>query len=353
MKGSVSTGGSEKLVQITLFLILLAYAFPMFFDVYRIAYFKVVPYDDYARYLLFILGEPGGDVPPSPFVYRYGSVVLASPFYFLPQIPLTGGGAAKDLISYTDEYARALQALCAANVFFVFLSGIIFFVYTRLRMGFSWEGAFICCLVLVILGNYLSLANVDGMTIFPVVIMLIAVAEQRIIMFLCAVAIGTLLNEKVALISTIFVGLRSLFYYKSHPKYVVMTIISLIVLSAFFVIIATFPFPGAANQKDPTTYVSAILATLEQLTSAKGLYLVLWPPLLLSCLWGVGMLVPGDRRFVAISDIGLIWGLVAISSALDVQYNVGRIAMFSAPLFVIGACQWLALKSETSWRQSS
>ena len=69
----------------TIFIFLLATlsiaALNGFFDSYRIAFFKAELYDDYARYLIWLLGEPGGALPKSPFVYRIGSVVFAAPFY--------------------------------------------------------------------------------------------------------------------------------------------------------------------------------------------------------------------------------------------------------------------------------
>ena len=83
----------------TIFIFLLATlsiaALNGFFDSYRIAFFKAESYDDYARYLIWLLGEPGGALPKSPFVYRIGSVVFAAPFYYLPLIDLQGGGQRK------------------------------------------------------------------------------------------------------------------------------------------------------------------------------------------------------------------------------------------------------------------
>ena len=106
---------------------LLAAALNGFFIAYRTAIFKVLSYDDYAPYLLYVLGEPGGEIPHSPWVYRIGSIILAAPFYNLPLVSLNGGGAREIIASDTLFYLKATQAICFANLFYVSVSCLLIF----------------------------------------------------------------------------------------------------------------------------------------------------------------------------------------------------------------------------------
>src|SRR5262245_43336769 len=64
--------------------------YPLFFVVFRLSAFKTVPTDDYAPYLLWVLQEPGGAFPLSPYCYRILSMFAAVPFYYiLPPLDLT------------------------------------------------------------------------------------------------------------------------------------------------------------------------------------------------------------------------------------------------------------------------
>ena len=137
-----------------------------FFDSYRIAFFKAESYDDYARYLIWLLGEPGGALPKSPFVYRIGSVVFAAPFYYLPLIDLQGGGAAKVLPPATLEYAKATQAMCAANAFAVLMSCVAAYLYCRKRLKVTPEWSFIGSVLLFVLSNSSDLWQLTGLLCF-------------------------------------------------------------------------------------------------------------------------------------------------------------------------------------------
>ena len=53
--------------------------------------FETVPRDHYEPFLLWLLGQPGGRLPSSPFGYRILPMVAAAPFYYLlPPITFSG-----------------------------------------------------------------------------------------------------------------------------------------------------------------------------------------------------------------------------------------------------------------------
>ena len=77
-------------VQLGYFALLAILFHPFFFITFRLMAFDTVPRDDYARYLLWLLHEPGGAFPGSLYGYRILSVLAAAPFYYvLPALPLT------------------------------------------------------------------------------------------------------------------------------------------------------------------------------------------------------------------------------------------------------------------------
>ena len=121
--------GGTYLAPIFMATMLVALVLPMFFEVYRTVYYGTMSYDDYSRYLLWVLGEPGGKIPPSPHVYRIGSVILAAPFYQLPVILFSGQGIHHAPVVMQPEYVRALQAMCAANAAYAAVSACLVGIY--------------------------------------------------------------------------------------------------------------------------------------------------------------------------------------------------------------------------------
>ena len=334
---------SGQVILLFMFAMMLASALPIFIDVYRRTVFGTVSYDDYAPYLLWILGEKGGVIPPSPFAYRIGSVVLAAPFYELPLIMLTGGGAAAEPLPQTLERLRATQAICVANIFYVYLSAITIGAYLKFRLRVSSEWSFVAALSFLLLSRYMALASVDGIATFPLLLAILCAAERRSQYFVIALAIGAFINEKIIITCLLFVGLRALFCGGSRKENLILTIPALAILFAYLLVVASAALPGADNQRNPNSYLPALLAMSKTMLDPKGFYLNVWPAIFLGVMWGIGMLAPSDRRFMAASDIGVAIGLAFVAFLLDVKYNVGRIVMYSAPLFLIGAVQSSAL----------
>jgi len=315
----------------------------MFFDVYRLHVFGTLSYDDYARFLLFVLGERGGQVPPSPFVYRIGSVVLAIPFYYLPPLELRGGWATDPTAAV--EYVRATQAICAANVFFVTATAIVIMIYLRGRLRTSLETAFCAALVFIILSRYLGLGSIDGIATLVVAAGVISAAERYFRGFCAAALIGAAVNEKILLVLFAMVSFRALSQYEHRLAYMKLAAAAAAVLFGYVLTVWAFPFPGAENQRDVGTYIPSLVAMLKNSLTAQGLYQNLWPPIILAALWLVGMSAPTKGRFTSAADIAVPLVLLLVSLALNVNYNAGRITMYALPLFVIGAAQSLALMS--------
>ena len=327
---------------------LLAACLQEFFIVYRVALFKVESYDDYARYLLFVLSEPGGAVPPSPFIFRIGSVILASPFYYLPIIPLNGGRTAELVfadMNYSAENIKAMQAICAANAAFVGAACLSTYLYLRSKLGHSREMSFVGATILFIMIKFMGLTAIDGISTLPVTLLVISIFERRLVLFIILMALFALINEKILLVAFFIVSLRLLVSGGHRRFYLFATLSSVAIILCVVAVIYAMDVPGADNQRDPGTYLPAAQGMLKDLFAPKGVYQNLWPTLLLIGLWLVALAVPRQFRIAQVSDVGVVIGLLATAFALDVKYNVGRIVVYSAPIFVIAATHALATLS--------
>lgn len=319
----------------------LAILLPMFFETYRQAYFRTVSFDDYSRFLLWALGEPGGALPPSPHTYRLGAVVLAMPFYYLPPIVFSGQGIDNLAAVPSGAHLRALQAMCLANIVFVALAATVAGAWLHTRRHVSLEWSLVAAFLIMMLSHFLGLAGVDGIAMLPAVLIAITLLERRLLPFAVAVGAGVFINEKLVLVPLFTAALRAVFETRHRRDHVAMALIAGIVLAAFVAAVALLRFPGLDNQRDPSTYLAAIAAMAHDLLRPKGAYQNLFPVALLIGLWGIGMAMPRENRILCRCDVGVIGLMVVMSLALDVKYNVGRITMFAFPLFVLGAIQAL------------
>lgn len=314
-------------------LLVIAASLSLFFTVYRIAIFNTVSYDNYAAYLLYIVGDPQGYAPGSPSVYRYLSVFLAVPFYFLPSITFRG----MEDLPFQIEYVAATQAICAANVFYLTLASLIAFVYLRLRLNLPPEKALVAPFGFLLLSGYLSLIGVDGISLLPNVLLLIAVVEKRYLAFGLLIFISAGINEKIVIIFTLIFLFRFVFQTNLRNEYFRFLLMSSIALIIWVGFVFYYPFVGNQNQRDPSTYYSSFTNMIDISFSMQGLYLNIWPILILTVLWLLSLAAPRTARFCEKSDILVVGALVAIGFLLNVEFGVGRIEMHTFPLFLIGA----------------
>jgi len=318
-----------------------------FFISYRAALFKTVSYDTYEPYLLYILGQPGGEIPISPWVYRIGSVVMAAPFYKLPVMSMNGGGAGEVLAgTETIQYVRATQAICFANYFYLSLACLLVFFYCRNRLKLPDETCFIGAVIMFVLYHLNGpMISVEGLAVLPLVILAITVFERKLLAFSLTVLISASINEKIVMVALLMVGLRLLFWKHDRRFYATATVVTVIALLAYILVVYMLRFPGNENHTDPTTYVDSALRLLKENTfTLKGLYMTVWPILLLVGLWFIGMTVPRSRRLAVGSDLGVVLGMVVIAFGLAVT-NIGRIAVYSAAIVTIAATPALAPRS--------
>ncbi len=93
--------------------------------------FDTLPRDDYAPFLLWLAGAPGGAFPESPYGYRLLTMVAALPLYYaLPALRLTNLPAA-----LTPQYVQATAAIAALSYLSLLAAGLLSYRIARDRAG--------------------------------------------------------------------------------------------------------------------------------------------------------------------------------------------------------------------------
>ncbi|WP_170373332.1 hypothetical protein [Ruegeria arenilitoris] len=339
---SNSSSISEFRWHLFLALVFTVAAGEMFFDTYRVVYFGAVSFDDYSHYLLYLLDEERGRVPPSPHVYRIGSVILALPFYNLPFVSLSTGSGEVFLPDSVAD-AKALAAMCAANVFYLVLTALLVYAYLLRRVGTTAQWAFIGAASVLFLGQFLALEGNDGISVFPLTVALLLAAEKKWKWFLLTVFLGAFINEKIIIVTLLIFGLRALVMMSLRSDEARVTAALFCLFVGFLVVITAFPFPGVNdNQREIGQFITSALSTLKGSTSVKGLYLNVWPVLVLTACWWIAVTGQAANQVLRRTDVLALLAFFSLIAMLNVQFNIGRLVTYFMPFFVVGCIQALA-----------
>lgn len=305
--------------------------YPAFFDSYRAAAFKSVPYDDYAPYLLVLLGE-GGELPGAPFVYRVFSVMVAVPFYYiLPVYSFT------NLQGIDVHYLKATQAIVFSSYVFMLLNAVAIFWLAKNRYGSSSASAMIVALLSAFcLSAFVSRTGVDLFAIFTASLLLIS--ERKKWFFISLMVVSVAINEKISLMFCAIFSARylwSLACRQSFREYwQLMT--SVFAVALYFSIISYLQYPGNEAQTNPAAFGKAVVASLAISATLKGLVLNVLPVMLLSVFVWMAVCERAHNGFRLIDISGML-ALLGLALLAGVVFNIGRIVMYSYPLYLPAA----------------
>lgn len=314
---------------------------PFFFITFRLMAFDTVPRDDYARYLLWLLHEPGGAFPGSLYGYRILSVLVAAPFYYvLPTLPLTNLPASLD-----PNYLQATAALAAVS-YLAMVAGAMM-AYRLVVDRFArppLEGLFAAAFILVC-QSYAAFFGIDPLAFLLIVCSLYAI--DRIWLFAVIMAAAILFNEKVLIIFAIWVSLRFVFSTERtffRPRLIVVGA----AVAAYVAMLAIVRLEGHSEQLDANAYIPSLLQNIvATVTTPRGLILNILPCVLLAGVVWWSWLQLGRRHdgIYARLDLLVIPALIVVTLVLTQFYQVGRIVMHAAPLFAVpvslGLGAWL------------
>ena len=305
-------------------------AHPLFFVIYRLSVFNTVPRDDYAPFLLWLLGK-GGGLPDSPYSYRVLSMVLAAPFYYgLPAIPLSNTPA-----ELSPEWLRATAAL-SMLAFLAWMASAVLAGAAARRAGLGrLEGA-AAGIIVFACGSYTQVTAID-----PVALAFIAggvVVLDRPGAFAALLAASVLVNEKVALVLAAWLMIRCATSGADRAALWRQAGAAVLAVLAYVAVVKGMHLPGNPYQTDPWHVPQTVRDNLAAYASARGLLLNVLPALVAAALALAGRPVwPFARR-----DALLIPALLGVALVLTQFFQAGRIVMHAAPVFAVPAAVGLA-----------
>lgn len=301
---------------------------PLFFDVYRGAAFNIIPHDDYAPYLLYLLGEDGGAEPYNPKGYRLLSVAVAIPFYYiLPRFRFT------NLEGVGDTYLQALGALSLVTYLAVVTASFLIYLITLKRFRGPVIYALLAALISTLTFRYAAIYGVDPFSIMWVCLLLYLLQNRLWFTLLMGLSIG--INEKIIfLFFMLFVGRYPFSRYRQSFH----TAVAIMAFTGYFLIRAIVGLSGNEYMLDSGTYINSIFYTLRIMFNLKSIALNLLPIMMTLSLYFLAYHEHKYRKnetilFTAV-DILPFCGLLIICLILDLQYTTGRIILFCFPLYL-------------------
>jgi hypothetical protein len=304
----------------------LAATYPIFIDTYRSMIFQTTPRDDYAPYLLRLVGD-GGEIPGSPRVYRVLSVAVAIPaYYVLPPYRF------KNLEAVDPHYLRATEAL--AFVSWIALAALSVLVYrgARDRLGASRGASAAAMFATLAFARYTSIVGVDPLALLLVAAMFYWFAHPA--MFAAIVVLSAGFNEKVWIIAALLVGAR-IVHSRSLRPYRVHALACVVAIAAYAG--SVMYFRAAMGNERPSLGRPILVdapATLRMTLSGKGLSQNVFPIAIVlgACAWSARRLRGYRGPYWSPWDVLVPVGLAMIGIAMNVEYTLGRLVFHSIPL---------------------
>ena len=198
------------------------FSYWIFINIYRINAFDIVPHDDYAPYLLYILGEEGGRHLGAPLVYRIFSVAVAVPFYYvLPFFEFSR------LENVNVTYLRAVEALAMVSYISMLLSCAVIYLITSRRLNAPRSTGIIASLAALLLFQFSAGSGVDPTGIL--LVCLLVYYSRNAVVFGLLIIMSAGFNEKIALVFSMLMVSRVLFGRdKRFVKYAILSVLAFV-----------------------------------------------------------------------------------------------------------------------------
>lgn len=319
--------------RIAAFLALVILLHPFFFVIFRLMAFETLPRDSYEAYLLWIAGAPGGELPGSPFGYRLFSVVMAWPiFSVLPPIRLSQMAA-------VDEFQlRATGAMAALSYLTTLAASVTAYAIAVDKCRLSRLKGVVAGALMFALVWYTGIATLDPITILVIAVGIYVVDRPWLFAALMLVSVG--INEKVGFVLGAWLVARWLFVPTDRPRLGVQAATTVAALGIYVALVALIRLPGNEYQLDPARYLATAAENIAAYATPRGVMLNVVPTVVLAAIALLSWRFAGRRTAEALFrpiDALAIPALLLAALILTHLYQGGRIAMLTAPLFVVPA----------------
>ena len=307
---------------------------PVFFAIDRIMVFNTVPRDDYAPFLLWVIGAPGGAFSGSPYGYRLLTILAAAPLYYiLPALHFTNLPP-----TLTPQYVQATAAIAALSYLSILAAGLMIYRVARDRIGLPRHEATIAGALLGVLALYGEFFGIDTFAIFLITAGIYLLPSP--LGFSMVIVPAVFANEKVAIVFALWLTLRCGCSAKDRREYRRQWLAAIAAIVVYGLALLIVHLHGNEYQLKPSGYLTTLVSNLHASISGRGLLLNAWPVALLFVVgafgWWYGGRSLAGTLFRPI-DLLVIPGLVLVALVLTQLFQTGRILVHSAPLFVVPA----------------
>jgi hypothetical protein len=325
----VNKNGVKKwLWPLLIVIVVLAITLPIYFDLYRNLAFNTTPHDKYEAYLLYLVGDEGGVLPVAPTGYRLLSVAPAIVFYHL--LPLYRFSYLSDV---PLSLLRAQSALAMVSYISILTTAWLIYLIARNKMKASKSSALVVSGLAVLLFGFTNAIGVDPIAILWITALVYF--QENTLPFAVLLLFSPAVNEKVALIlSMLTLGRLAVYRDRRHLNSALLALAS---VGIYLVMRALIGLPGHQEQFDIGSFLPNAINTLQYTASFKGVYLNLTSALILTVLYVLSVQsLRGSRGdgFFYRSDILVLLGMFLVGFITRLEYTVGRIVMFTFPLYL-------------------
>jgi hypothetical protein len=314
---------------LVVFLALSILLYPFLIGLLRQVMFETVQTDDYAPYLLYLLGHAEGSVPPTPEGYRVVSVLAAAPFTALPTLNFS-------LLPKTlsPAYLSATQAIALLS-YVCLVATICLCGYTAAcRFGCGALGTVIAGILAFVLGQYTAIYSLDMPAVLLVTLGVLALNASA--WFAILMLASTFANEKVVIIFALTLGVRLLLMSDTRREHALLLAPVVGAVLLYVVVASTVNLPMLEHQQGVGRFLQTIASNLKASLSLRGLLLNVLPILVL-----VGLVLiarPAMRAdhkpYTSPYDWLVVPLMLCIALVASLSLNLGRIVMHAFPLFV-------------------
>jgi hypothetical protein len=322
------------LIRIIGFAALLLLLSPFFWAIYRTMAFNTLPRDDYAPFLLWLVRSPGGAFPGSPWGYRILSVAAAVPFYYIvPPLRLSELPA-----SIPAAYLKATAAIALLSWLAMVLAGFAIFQVATRQCGLGKRDGLLAAALLFLLCWHSQVYGID-----PFAIMLVALAVavlHRRGVFAALVIVSVVADEKVCLVLFLWLTIRVGLHAEDRRELRVQWAATVLALVLYVLMLRLVHLPGNDYQVQPHDYTRTMFANLAASVSGRGLLLDIVPSLLVAGAAVAGWPVVRAGwlgRLFRPTDALVIPALILVALVVTKSFDIGRVVMHAAPLYVVPA----------------
>lgn len=264
-------------------------------------------------------------------------MLAAAPFYFvLPVIPLTNTPPGLPV-----ETLRATAAIAMLAHLALVGSAVAAYRLARDRAAAPPGVALLAGVLLYGLSWYTQVVAIDPLAILFLTLGLYFLARPA--GFAGLMLLSVAVNEKILIVFFLWLGLRLLLVPSDRRVLTLPWLASLAALLLYGALVAGLHIPGNSYQLEPGGYLSTLRANLAAQISARGVLLNGLPTVVLLALGLAGYRPQaahpkgaGWRLFRPV-DLLMIPLMAAVALVLTQFFQVGRLVMHTAPLFLVPA----------------